>query len=217
MTQIGRPSVRLKCDPTAWNGIVDKRTQKSPIVPRGTDVDIQLGLYTGDVWVDDVSDIGSITVALKDNSNRAGVPYITETIESADVSVPAGGESDWTDDADQHAAVTLTDEDTNLPAAQYWLVVSIIRTNGDQVTIGAGVLEIREDGDTGSTASGGLTVAQGDARYLQRGHAQASWRVQTEGGDQFLQLYNPTTAKWHTFYPDGDEGSVLTVWGPGED
>jgi hypothetical protein len=35
--------------------------------------------------------------------------------------------------------------------------------------------------------------------------------------DGNIQLWNPVTEKWHTFFPHGPEGSVVSAWGEGED
>lgn len=40
-----------------------------------------------------------------------------------------------------------------------------------------------------------------------------SWRVK----DGNFQLWNPTTEKYHTFFPTGPEGALTTSWGAGED
>jgi hypothetical protein len=57
-------------------------------------------------------------------------------------------------------------------------------------------------------------VAQAVNTKMDKMPAVGSWRVNPANGH--FQLWNPTTEKYHTLYPDGPEGSIAISWGPGE-
>ncbi|MCE0498803.1 MAG: hypothetical protein LV481_12740 [Methylacidiphilales bacterium] len=62
-----------------------------------------------------------------------------------------------------------------------------------------------------------LTETQSDARYAMLAPAQGSYRVKTEtDGTVNLQFYNATTQLWHTLFPGGPAGAIVTNWGVGE-
>jgi len=50
-----------------------------------------------------------------------------------------------------------------------------------------------------------------------RAPVNGTYRFTSSGGSNYLQLWNATTAKYHTVWLTGDEGAVAMAFGPGED
>jgi len=201
--QLTKHSIRLALDMTSRTSVVDANTADAPEVWRGTDLDVQLGLFNGTpatgTWLDSVANITSITLEIKDNANRAALAFVTETITAADLDAGASY-ADWASDDDEHGSITLSDDDLGLPAGEYWLVISAILTDGTVLTLGTCVLTISEDGANtgGGTGTGFLTTAQGDARYpLITPTDGSGYRFKAAEG---LQLQDRITDLWHTIY-----------------
>jgi hypothetical protein len=205
MTTLAANIVRLKCDYTSVDDLVDANTGKSPEAWRSLGLNVQFALYAGeDTIVDDLSNIDSITVVVKDKDTPDALAYISETLDGA--SLGACTDPHWEDGSDEHGTIAIAAADMDLPAATYWISVTALLDDGTTLLLGKGSLKIKTSGVGASGGSAYLTQAQGDARYLRRNIANGSFRTDANG--QHIQLYNADTAKWHTIIAAGPAGAV---------
>jgi hypothetical protein len=204
---IARQRIRLQCDITKHEMIACRIQGRAPLIWRGADCYCEIGIYNGDVFVDDFTNIVSVTLEVHPSSPRVGPAYFTETILKAAMDIGMTS-AEWVSNAaDQyHARFTLTHTQTQLDLTgangeklSFWMVIHATLTTGEYITLGATSLEVEED-----ATQTGIPVL---------GSINPTFRVTTAG---YLQVKNDDTGKYHTLWVKGVEGAQQLVLGPGE-
>ena len=217
MTTLSRARVRVAVDLVGWNSLTDALTGQSPVIPRGNIAQVEVGIFNNTTILDSFTGIESVTIEIRASDAPSAPAFVTKTVLAA--ALTACDASAWSAGTGQHALIELSDTETDLPAhgdgVSYWFVVGAMLADGP-VALDKGVLKIVADGYGGASGSGAYpTLAEADARYMRRGIPNGSFRTDPNG--QHIQLYNPTTAKWHSIGCDGPAGAVgITVEQQGE-
>lgn len=199
--------IRMAMDPEDHEGLSCVFQKKKPVIWRGTDVDVEIGLFNTGEFVSSITNIVKVMLELHSSENRGSSPYVQKTVLNAAMNgsltevLWEGG-----DPEDSHAVFHLTHDDTNFDFTsaidnkiQLWMVIHAELTGGELITLGTTVLTIEED-----AANLGLPVI---------GTSAPNYRL---SGANKLQLRNPTTGKWYTLYFDGPEGAETLTWEAGE-
>ena len=204
---IARQRIRLQCDIVKHEPIQCRIQGRTPLIWRGADCYVEIGIFNDDVFVDDLTNIVSVTLEVHPSAPRVGPAYFTKTILKADMDVGMTSAEWVTDAADQqHARFTLTHDDTNLDLTggnaerlSFWMVIHATLTTGEYITLGVTSLEVEED-----ATQLGVPVL---------GSVNPTFRVTTAG---YLQIKNDDTGKYHTLWAKGVEGAQQLILGPGE-
>lgn len=229
MTQINRRRVRLKLDVAGIVGandpVVDVLTNRTPASYRGNDVQFEIGLFNDDSIVSDLSNVASLEVVVKDNSDRDGAALASVTLTNAELT--ACDASQWTDGTSQHALVVFPRNKTGLNlnsqnSRDFFLAVGITTNDATarEFTAGHTIWTIVEDGVGTDTEPPGdintyYTAAVADARFQQQ-HADGASVAFKDGKHPYL--YCSGTGKWHPLTLTQVDGSVvLSVGQTGED
>jgi hypothetical protein len=220
---VPRLRIRLPFDLSGRSQTLDAITSGAPIGWRGNDIQFEVGLFWGedlDTLVD-LANIESLTLEIRDRPTRVGTIYASVTVEAGDLDGTLTVET-WEDGTKQHALFALTHEETNWSQGAalegvYFLVLSCITTDDPlrQFTLGYSLFKLWEDGvgEGAPVTEPPVVYLSGDecdARFLRRRMPFGSFRASGDG--KHLQLYNPTTGKWHTLGCDGPEGAVAPVF-----
>lgn len=225
-TAIARKRIRLAADAakqtTAY--MLDQFTSATPELWRGNDVQFEIALFVNDAIVDDLSNIASLSVEVKDAADRDGAALMTKTLAAADLT--ACTDENWTNHSGQHASVAFTAAEANVAiesgnTRNCWLVVSVttIDDPGRQVTIQATSLLLVEDGtgDAGvppNNTDNYYTKGSADARYQQK-HADGASIAFKDG--QHPYLYCTGDAKWYPLVVSLVDGIAVLGLGEGVD
>jgi hypothetical protein len=219
--------IRLKVDLLSYDNLKDVATGLAPRLPCGNAVTFQLGFFFGDVPAS-LETLDSLTAEIRSNGTRTGNAWATVTLAQGEFANEITLE-DWNAGNAANAEISFSGDDTELTATNegtaYWFVLSGLTTDVPAlpVTVGWSLLTIWQDGAGSGTppistppAPVYLTEAQSDARYSRAQPAGANFRDAADGKTR--QLFCPGTGKWHSEYLQvlGD-GTVVSVWGPGED
>ncbi len=164
MPTINEPAIRLFGGFTQ-DQLIDLLTSAAPSLWRGTDVVFQIGLGQG--GIQSVANIQSLTLEIKELTNKIGAPLVSKTVTSFDDSTT---QETWNAGTAQHALIPLTNVETSVPAGTYWLVLSVVTTDSPAriYTAGAAILAIAEDGAQGGGNAPYFTQGQSDARYASK-------------------------------------------------
>lgn len=198
---LARQRVRIPVDPYSHETPTCRLQNTAPKIWRGAEAYIEVGMFYDGVFVDTTTGITSLHLDILSDSDRDGSPLVQKTSSVSTIS-----SADWTGDTDSkyHARFALTKTDTqfDMTAAvdnilSLWFVVHALMASGDYITLGAGQIQIEEDG-----AQNGLSVAT----------LSPAFRI----NDGELQLWNPTASTWHTLYVTGAAGAETLAIGPGE-
>jgi len=186
--------------------MVDAVTNLPAVIWRGTDIVIDLGLFTSStVILDVVAPI--VTLYLEIHRRRSLPALLSKTVAAANIAITPTSET-WLAGSAQNASIALTAAETQfdlagdgaiLDKADFWLVVHIVDNAGKKITWGVANLTVEED------------AAQNDLDVVPM--SNPNWRI----NDGELQLWNPTQSKYQTFYPLGTAGQETIAWGAGED
>jgi hypothetical protein len=160
--------IRIECDKAqpyqGITGLTNKVTGERVRLPRGRDIQVELGVRERGVWIVDVeSELASITVEVK--ATRTGAATVTVTDAGP---FALCQESEWTSDTKQHAAIQLPNGQTSgftigsSGEADYWMVITATTVSGKAITLAAGVVTAIEDGGNYSAT----TPSVGDANYV---------------------------------------------------
>jgi hypothetical protein len=199
-----RQRIRVSVDPLSHAGLECRLQGGVPKLWRGTEAYVEIGMYTGGVFVDAITGITSVTLDILTDTDRDGSPLVEKTVLAAAMQTIAVG--DWTGNTDSkyHARFALTKTDTqfDMTAASenvlnLWMVVHALMASGDYITLGAGQLQVEEDG-----AQNGLSVV-----------TAPSPSARLKDGD--LQIKNPDTGLWNTVLCRGAAGQEFYAPGPG--
>ena len=202
---LSRVRIRLAldaADPTEVNCLL---TGNPPKIWRGVDVQVEVGLFYNGVFVDDLSNLTSLTLEIHEGDDRDGAPLVQKNLGAFSTIT----EEEWNTKASDkyHALFELANGDTNLDLTGgtsdqrvFWIVVHAVTTDGTPryITYGAANLTVVEDG-----AQLGLAVVTSPT---------PAYRLQ----DGELQLWNPDEETWHTLYAKGAPGAEYLAIGPGE-
>ena len=182
MPTISEPAIRLFGGFTQ-DQLIDLLTSAAPSLWRGTDVVFQIGLGQG--GIQSVANIQSLTLEVKDLTNKIGAPLVTKTVTSFDDTTT---QETWDAGTAQHALIALTNEDTSIPAGTYWLVLSVVTTDNPAkiYTAGGTILAVTEDGAQGGGDAPYFTQSQSDARYALKGWLVKNAAYDLVEGDQIL-------------------------------
>jgi hypothetical protein len=209
MTTIARHRLRIAPDIKIHTAATDIVSGSTPLIWRGTDVQVEVGLFYAGVLQTDISNIASLHLQIFDGS-RTGNALVTKTILAAAL-VGTLTANDWSAGTPDkyHALFTLSYADTQLPMdgsgttqqkKTFWLVIHAVTTDGTsrRMTWGGCNLEVEED------------AAQNDLDVVPL--AAPTFRIST--GD--LQLYNKTTGKFHPIWFEGPDGAETIKYGAGQ-
>ncbi len=176
MNTITNQRVRLMVDASQAGGINDVATGGTPQFWNGADVQFELGIFYGNSLAA-VDNLASITVDIKREDPRTGVPLMSQTIAATalnnglTLAAWNGGAT-----ADCHAAVKFSSANNQFifpdASANYWLVISALTTDSPahKIVLGATPVTVMESG-FGTVASAAVatpsfyTSAQSDARF----------------------------------------------------
>ena len=126
---IGNNRIRLALDTSSFSGVTDVITNSSPQFWQGTNVRFELGLFYQDAIVQDITNIESITLLVKDSNARDGHAFMSRTISSLDLTQVVS-QDDWDAGTKQHAVIEFDASETILPVegntATYWLSISAV-------------------------------------------------------------------------------------------
>ena len=78
--QATRERIRIACDHSKSSALVDKLTGDAPDFWRGTDIQFELGLFYGATLLDDVANIASIRLLVREKDNLVGTIFLDKTI-----------------------------------------------------------------------------------------------------------------------------------------
>lgn len=206
--------IRLAIQTSDKSAFVDKLTANNAFLWRGTDVRFELAAFYKDTLLD-FSNVTSLTLEVKPLATPTTTAVMSKTVAVFNNALTL---PQWDDDSSQHCVVTFANTET-APAitgteTNFWLVVSVILTGGEIVTLGVSTLTIKEDG-TGVITTPPLgdptypTLVQADARYIAKAPVGANVRFKDGEG---MQYYDPIAPGWRTLLvTDGAIG-----WGPAE-
>jgi hypothetical protein len=198
-----RQRIRVALDPLSHDGLSCILQGRAPILWRGTDAYIECGFFTDGVFVDSLTGIVSATLDILSYSDRDGSPLVTKTVLAADFGTTLTSEQ-WTSAAADkyHARFALDRTDTQFDMTDavdhvlnLWLVVHALMSGGEYITLGAGQIQVEEDG-----AQNGLSVINA---------AAPAFRIL----DGEIQLWDPAEEKYRTLMIDA---GALAL-GPGEE
>jgi hypothetical protein len=141
-----RKRIRLQVFADQDSAIKDYLTGATPVLWRGNDVQIELGIFFG-AEVVDVTNIASVTVEAKESQTSPTSPVISKLVDDLNAALTL---ATWQDGTGAHAVIPLTATETNIDldgAAEksFWLTVSAITTDAYAITLGTSYLQIRED------------------------------------------------------------------------
>jgi hypothetical protein len=203
---LAQQRIRISLDPYAHAGLTCRLQDTAPRIWRGTDVLVEIGLYMDGVFVDATTDIDSITCDVLASSDRAGTVLLRKTILAA--ALGTCSEAEWTGNtaakylgrfewskAETQFDMTAASEDV----LTLWMVFYATMSDGREITLGAGQLQVEEDG-----AGTGMAV----------GGTWGNTRISPTTG--LTQIYVRGTGKWHTIvdtYIDGVAGFGLDQTG----
>lgn len=209
MTTIARHRLRIAPDIKIHTAATDLVAGTTPLIWRGTDVQVEVGLFYNGALQTDISNIASLHLQIFDGS-RTGNALVTKTILAAGLSGSLSA-NDWaTGAADKaHAVFALAYADTQLPMdgsgttqqkKTFWMVIHAVTSDGSprRMTWGGCNLEVEED------------AAQNDLDVVPL--AAPTFRI--TNGD--FQLYNKTTGKFHPVWFEGADGQEMIKYGAGQ-
>lgn len=222
-----RKRIRIEADAgkSYTDKLVDVFSGANPEIWRGNDVQIEVGLFLDGTLIEDVSNIDSLTVEVKDASDIDGTALMTKTIAAAAINQTLTSDQwDGNDQANCHALVPFTAAETNISLSDAtsktcWIVVSVITTAGLHITIQAGTLIVYEDGtgaagEPQNNTDNYFTKGDSDSRFAQRRPDAGSYRIV---GGQHIYLYCAGNGLWHPLVVSLVDGVPLLGIGTGED
>ena len=143
--------IRVAADILTAQIVEDKQTHGVLDMFRARDAQFPVGLFYDTEFITDLTNITSIKLEVKRATERRGVALMSQTKVFADLD---GGltKAEWDAEEGQHVLFTFTAAETALPMpdgvlqADFWIVISAVRTDGKTVTILAGTLRVYDDG-----------------------------------------------------------------------
>jgi len=192
--------LRLICHADRPDRVLDQRTGNAPVMLKAFTYAVQLGVFLDGTLLDSVANWQSVTLEVR--AVAAGVPtgdaLITKTV-STGFAVPSL--SDWNDKLAQHAALSLSADDTAIEPADLWIAVHVLTTAGEKFFLAYGNFKVIESGQTGTpqdNADAFYTMAESDERYAPIAPTDGAFRVSPDG--KFIQLKDSVTLKWRSMW-----------------
>jgi hypothetical protein len=205
MTQLGTYRLRFALDLYEHEAATDLITNASAALKRGVPCDIEIALYTNNTFVDDLSNINSITLQVFRDSARQGPAYIEKTVNSGEFGSPTEEQWQAGGAAYCHAKFELDADDTNLDMSDalsftrlYWFTWYATLTDGTTPTIAGTIVTVYLNGAPSDSVIGS---------------SQNNYRITT--GNK-LQLLNADTGEYHDIYVVGGAGAEQIVVSEGE-
>jgi hypothetical protein len=178
---------------------------------RGCDLQVEVGLFFDGTIIDSFTNLATLYLDIVPYDDRDGAALVSKSLVVGDLDVISG--ADWTGGtaAKCNALFEFTKEDMQLDMTgatenrrSFWLVCYAVTTDTPTryITYGAAQLIVEEDG-----AQNGIAVTS---------PLPASWRIKETAGELYLQIYNPTSGKWHTITCTGADGAQVLGAAAGE-
>ena len=209
MTTFGRHRIRIAPDVKSHTPVIDLVSGSTPLIWRGTSLQVEVGLLFNGVLQADISNIAHLYLEIH-NGSRAGGAFLQKELLPAALHGTLTPEEWVTGTADKyHALFELSKEETQLPLSgdntlqqkqTFWLVIHAVTSDAisRNITWGGCNLEVEED------------AVQNDLGVVPM--AAPTFRI--SNGD--IQLYNRTTSKFHPIWIEGDEGVEQIKHGAGQ-
>lgn len=201
--QLPRYRMRLACDALSHGSLHCLLQDRSPIVWRGVDMQVEAGLFWGSTLTDDIDNITTLTAEIHDNSDRAGAPLVQKTLAVVGLKTDLTLE-EWQGGAadNAHGVFEFSDEDMQLDMTDavqniktFWLVIHAVTADTYRNTYAAGTFDIEEDG------------AQNDLSVVTSPTPTA--KLSTTGD---IYIYNPDTERYHRQQATGPVGAVTVAY-----
>lgn len=222
--QFSAKRIRLQAD-NALDRIdaVNVLTNDTPRAARGTSLVLEVGLFNNGTIVDDVANISSVTVELRDPSCRDIGPIRTETVAVGDLTA-APGQAAWDAGTAEHVRIELdkdwSDIEVGNEEKSFELTFSVLTVDVpvECYTPIQTALVIFQDG-TGTAALGSnyYTAAQADARFVALLPPFGNYRFKDVDGTVYFQAWNQETSKFQTAHLEGQPGAEHWIFGAQED
>ena len=222
--QLLRQGIRLRADERSRLPLLDSFTNATPQAWVRAATQFEVALARGGGLVD-VGNLASVTLEASPYDQRTASRVFSRTLAGSALD-NALTEATWQDGTRQHALFTFSSTEMNVPLngatrSDFWLVISVVTTQGNPLVCGAGRLTLAEDGAfTGvpvapSSPTVPLTVDQGDVRYTRPGgtlNLAANITGTTGGGA--AKLDGVPTQSLPTYYTLAirEAGRGLTAW-----
>lgn len=208
MTTFARHRIRISPDAVSHTPVPDILTSATPIIWRGTSVQVEVGLLFNGSLQTDISNIATLYLEIH-RSDRGDTPLVQKSLSAASLTQTLSA-NDWTgnDPAKYHALFELSYADTQLPLdydttlqekRSFWMVVHAVTTDNParRLTWGGCNLDVEEDGVQNELS--GVPVGNPSVRVV----------------NGILQVINKTTGKYHPIWFEGVEGQETIKWGAG--
>lgn len=227
MVLLRRSRIRMAADQATQTSesMLDILTNATPELWLGNDVQFEVALFDGGTLINDLSNITSLVLEVKELANRNSAPLMTKTLAGASLNTITI--ENWNDGTQQQALFTFSAAETNIDLSgaadqerDYWLIVAMITNDnpGRLITIQQSVLKIVEDG-TGTAAPPPETQelfynqVEADQRFQQQAPDQGSVRFKN-GKD--IYIFNIDDGLFYPLVVNTIGGSPVLGLGTGE-
>lgn len=203
-TSLTRRRLRFKADSGIHNPVVNILTGAQPVIWRGTNVQIEVGIFTGGVFVDTFTNIDQIVLEIHTSGTRNSVPLLQKILPATSITTTLT-EVQWNTGSLYHAVFELDDSETQFEfdsnaqynSQKFWLAIeAITKTDAYHITLCGCELTVEEDG-----LNNGLSVVTS---------SDPAYRL--NNGE--LQLWNPNQSAWHSIFINGTAGNETIAIGP---
>lgn len=187
-------------------------TSEAPQLPKGVACQFEVGFFSFGTILD-LSNIASLTLQVFASQSDTTV-LMEKTLASGSFSATIA-EDDWDAGTAQHALFSFTEQETNLAAGTYWLVISGITNAGRVLDYLIADFTIYQDQAGEPTAPAAeppdvaITLSQAQAIFVAK-HGNLSREAQ--GSDGAFYEYCDDTAKWHKRTLQLVDGAVTRAW-----
>jgi hypothetical protein len=195
--------IRLLCDLSNPNLVLEQRTGLPPVIVRGSPTVFQIALALDRLVCDGVAALAeSISIEVRASADPTEEPLMSKSITSVAIN-DALTQSEWAAKTAQHAAFEFTAAECNIEAGEKWLTVWFVKENGDAVPCAFGKIKVTEDGagdpgDPDVLDSDYYTRAEADARYARQAITDGAFRVSADG--KFIQLKDSGDGLWRSIW-----------------
>lgn len=184
MSTYTRRRIRLAIDVTSENGPTDQLTGATPYFWRATDIAFELAAFFGDASnggeLLEITNISSLTLAIKPYDNRTGTPLMSATINAADF-VPGMTLEAWNAKTGYQIIVPFTAVETAVAISgtelNLWCVISVVTTDDPGRTIAWAAFPIKAM----ESGMGGTNAPVNDPNYYTAVQSDARYPIKTDG------------------------------------